>query len=113
MTSPIPPFTQATLFAAFMALLQGSAIGAYTFTQDCNDEGSVIDGDCADLTSEILQVVGLGIIPGAPLTVNLLFGAFGVAQRLTILVWIIEQGPWMLLVAGILAVLTALVAWLA
>ena len=113
MTNPIHPITQAALFAAFTALIQGGVASLITLAENCNDAQDFITGGCADFTTEILQIVGLGIIPGAPLVVNLLFGAFGIAQRLTIIVWIIEQGPWAMLTAGIIAALTAVVAWLA
>lgn len=113
MPSPIPALTKAMLFAAFTALIQGGVAATFGIGAECDETNDFVDGDCADLTVEILQIVGLGIIPGAPTVVNFLFGAIGIAQRLVILIWIIEQGPFAMIVGAIVGLIAALVAWLA
>jgi hypothetical protein len=112
MANPVPPLTYAMLFAAFTAFIQGGAAILVTLA-DCTTGQDVIDGGCIDVVDQLFEIVLFGTIPGAPLSVNILFGTYGIAARLTIIVWIIEQGWVAILVATIIAGIGALVAWFA
>src|ERR1044072_908384 len=111
MADPVPALTYAAVFAAYTALIMGGAASIATFT-DCDEASDRADGHCANVLHDIVQIVVVGIIPDAPDLVNLVFGAIGLACRLTLIVWLIEKGGGGAIVGGILGGVAALVAWL-
>lgn len=76
--NPVGPLAVAALMAAFIALMQGGAVVVLSL-----DDCGLIDvlTGCGPLKDQILGILALGIIPGAPLVVNLLFGTFGIILR--------------------------------
>lgn len=111
MAEPVPALTYAAVFAAYTAIIMGGAASFATFA-GCDQAEDILDGTCGAVLQDLLQIVVVGTIPGAPLEVNLVFGAIGLSCRLTILVWLIEKGGWVAILGAVAGGVAALVAWL-
>lgn len=111
MADPVPALTYAATFAAFTAVLMGGTASLATYT-GCTEAGDLLDGDCSTTLHDVLQIVLVGTIPGAPTEVNLFFGLIGLACRATVIVWLIEKGGWVAILGIVAGGVAALVAWL-
>lgn len=111
MADPVPAITYAVIFATFTAVIFSGTASAIVLAE-CDDFDDLLEGDCADLVSELFDVVAIGTIPGAPLEINVFYGAIGLSCRLVLVVWLINQGGWVAIVGLVATGVTALVAWL-
>jgi hypothetical protein len=111
MADPVPALTYAAVLAAFAAIILGGTASIAAFAT-CTQASDLVSGDCADVIHDLGLVIAIGTIPDAPFEVNLVFGAIGLACRLTLIVWLVEKGGWVAILGLVAGVIAALVAWL-
>jgi hypothetical protein len=111
MADPVPGLTYAAVFSAYAGLILDGTATIATFA-DCQGLDDLVSGVCADVVHDLARLIIVGTIPGAPFEINLIFGAIGLACRLTLVVWLIEKGGWVAILGLVAGVIAALVAWL-